>query len=300
MSDEDEQLTVAELLARARKNDPEAEPPKRRRRRSLEDGGISVAELTGSFPKVEASPPEAKHTAVPLDEETPARKSRAERAEKAAKPEAEAKPDPTPQPEPKAAAKPAEKAAKPEAPEAEPEPEPTPQPATKATAAPKAEPATSQAPKVEAESTADAEAESPSSEETGIMGAVDTPPKAEETGVMPAVDSEEKADAVEPAGSTAASARDEQPESDNSGGANIFAILGLAVVGIVIGIAIFIGFEMMWARFNLILTAILAIAVTGVLVALTHLMRTSRDALSMTLAGIVGVVLTFGPALLAL
>lgn len=270
MSDEDEQLTVAELLARARKNDPEAEPPKRRRRRSLEDGGISVAELTGSFPKVEASPPEAKHTAVPLDEETPARKSRAERAEKAAKPEAEAKP------------------------------EPTPQPATKASAAPKAEPATSQAPKVEAESTADAEAESPSSEETGIMGAVDTPPKAEETGVMPAVDSEEKADAVEPAGSTAASARDEQPESDNSGGANIFAILGLAVVGIVIGIAIFIGFEMMWARFNLILTAILAIAVTGVLVALTHLMRTSRDALSMTLAGIVGVVLTFGPALLAL
>ncbi|WIM73129.1 hypothetical protein QP028_05740 [Corynebacterium suedekumii] len=46
----EKQLTVAELLARAGKENPEGDKPRRRRRRSLEDGGISVAELTGSLP----------------------------------------------------------------------------------------------------------------------------------------------------------------------------------------------------------------------------------------------------------
>jgi len=65
MSD-DKQLTVAELLARAGKEDSDAdgtsggrarsgkegsEKPRRRRRRSMEDGGgVSVAELTGAVP----------------------------------------------------------------------------------------------------------------------------------------------------------------------------------------------------------------------------------------------------------
>ena len=81
MSD-DKQLTVAELLARAGKEDSDAdgtsggrarsgkegsEKP-RRRRRSMEDGGgVSVAELTGSFPKVTAKPKESKHGS-PIDE----------------------------------------------------------------------------------------------------------------------------------------------------------------------------------------------------------------------------------------
>ena len=78
MSD-DKQLTVAELLARAGKEDSDAdgtrggrarsgkegsEKPRRRRRRSMEDGGgVSVAELTGSFPKVKAKPKESKRRA---------------------------------------------------------------------------------------------------------------------------------------------------------------------------------------------------------------------------------------------
>ena len=63
----DEQLTVAELLARAGRNDPSTDKPRRRRRRSLEDGGVSVAELTGSIPRVKAVPAESRHSAIPID-----------------------------------------------------------------------------------------------------------------------------------------------------------------------------------------------------------------------------------------
>ena len=63
---EDKQLTVAELLARAQKTNPDV-GKRPRRRRSLEEGGVSVAELTGSFKAVDARPAEAKHSSVPLD-----------------------------------------------------------------------------------------------------------------------------------------------------------------------------------------------------------------------------------------
>lgn len=48
-----EKLTVAELLARAQQEGKtRSDRPRRRRRRSLEEGGISVSELTGSIPVV--------------------------------------------------------------------------------------------------------------------------------------------------------------------------------------------------------------------------------------------------------
>ena len=69
------QLTVAELLARNKKargeKDGKDEKRSRRHRRSLEEGGISVAELTGNLKKVKASPAEAKHTSVSIDEGAP-------------------------------------------------------------------------------------------------------------------------------------------------------------------------------------------------------------------------------------
>lgn len=49
-----EKLTVAELLARNGRKEESAEASRPRRRRSLEDGGVSVAELTGSFPAIDA------------------------------------------------------------------------------------------------------------------------------------------------------------------------------------------------------------------------------------------------------
>lgn len=62
----EKQLTVAELLARSGKNGGSSETS-RRRRRNLEDGGISVAELTGSIPKVNSKPTESKHSSQPID-----------------------------------------------------------------------------------------------------------------------------------------------------------------------------------------------------------------------------------------
>lgn len=90
---EDKQLTVAELLARAQKTNPDV-GKRPRRRRSLEEGGVSVAELTGSFKAVDARPAEAKHSSVPLDapaepkpaEPAPAKPAVAEKPAAAEKP----------------------------------------------------------------------------------------------------------------------------------------------------------------------------------------------------------------------
>ena len=133
------QLTVAELLARNKKargeKDGKDEKRSRRHRRSLEEGGISVAELTGNLKKVKAAPVEAKHTSVSIDEDAPvirapkpeekadsasAKKPAAKPAEKAAGKAAE-KPAAKPADRPaqpaaaKAAEKPAAKAAQPAA-----------------------------------------------------------------------------------------------------------------------------------------------------------------------------------------
>ena len=69
----DKQLTVAELLARAENGNSDTNR-RPRRRRSLEDGGVSVAELTDSFKKVDVKPAEVKHSSVPIDapSDTPA------------------------------------------------------------------------------------------------------------------------------------------------------------------------------------------------------------------------------------
>lgn len=89
---EEKQLTVAELLARNRQENQteESAKPTRRRRRSLEDGGVSVAELTGSFKAVTAQPAQSKHSSVPLDEATPP----------VEQPAPEPAPEPTPRPAP--------------------------------------------------------------------------------------------------------------------------------------------------------------------------------------------------------
>ena len=115
----DKQLTVAELMARAQKENPEAQP-RRRRRRSLDEGGISVAELTGSLKAVDARPAEVKHSSVPIDDEP--EKSDMPKAPAQPKPaETAKKPAVTPA-KPAAAAKPTEAAEKPSAkPESEPE-----------------------------------------------------------------------------------------------------------------------------------------------------------------------------------
>ena len=61
-----EKLTVAELLARSGRTSSDS--GRRRRRRSLDEGGISVAELTGTIPVVEDTESEASTAPGPGDD----------------------------------------------------------------------------------------------------------------------------------------------------------------------------------------------------------------------------------------
>ena len=81
---------------------------------------------------------------------------------------------------------------------------------------------------------------------------------------------------------------------------NPMSILIMVVVGIVLAIVIFKGFEVLWDNFPRIVVAILALGVTAIMVGVTHALRTARDGFSMFLAGITGLILTFGPLLLVM
>ena len=234
MSDDNKQLTVAELLARAGRETGGGETPRRRRRRSLEEGGISVAELTGSIPAVKEKPAESKHSSVPIDappapvesEEPKLRTEKAEKAEKStpATDETAVLEKVTPQPEkqePKMA--PAATVEKP----AEPQPEPGPDP---------------------------------------------------ETGEIPVVE-EESVDTVD------------EPEEKTS----ITGVVLMAIIGVVLGVVVFKGFEMLWDNLSRPIVAGLAILVSVGMVAVVKALRTANDGLSMFLAALVGIVMTFGP-----
>src|SRR5690625_5723094 len=97
---EDKQLTVAELLARSSKERERrgstgaseqgtdgTEAPRRRRRRSLDEGGISVAELTGSIKRVQSEPARSRH-----DETTTSAASAASASRKTSQPSASSTP----------------------------------------------------------------------------------------------------------------------------------------------------------------------------------------------------------------
>ena len=343
----EEKLTVAELMARAAKEGHSTDAPRRRRRRSIEDGGISVAELTGSIPAVKEKPVESKHSAVKIDDP----------AEPEQKPEQKAEPKPEPKAEPKSeqpAKTPATPAAKPAAkPAVDKKPgqkastsTPAPKAAELATEkvvdkpAPKAEPKLSVV-KDSATDTAEKDAPArpaPSTDETIVLSIVDEKdPIRLTTGAFPVVPpsavkpapatpaagatGEEAADAefaaagASPADTTQMDAitgdfdqidatdRDEDHEDadedadEEPGKISVFSVLLMAIVGVVLGAAVFLAFEMLWERLSNWLVAILAVAVTLGMVGLVHALRTSRDRFSMVLAGIVGLVMTFGPLL---
>ena len=176
-------LTVAELLARNNKARGEKESKKdnrsRRHRRSLDEGGISVAELTGNLKKVKASPAEAKHTSVSIDEDAPVIRSpkSAEQAgaDSAKKPAA----DPAAKPAAKRAAQPAAKAAQTTKPAAK--------PTTKTAAASSATPA-AQKPAATGAAPDAAKKNQPSADDTAVIQRVDKAGEAKPTAAKPAAD----------------------------------------------------------------------------------------------------------------
>ncbi|MDU5328282.1 tripartite tricarboxylate transporter TctB family protein [Corynebacterium sp.] len=176
-------LTVAELLARNNKARGEKESKKdnrsRRHRRSLDEGGISVAELTGNLKKVKASPAEAKHTSVSIDEDAPVIRSpkSAEQAgaEKAVAGKAGA--DSTKKPAADPAAKPAAKRAAQPAAKAAQTTKPAARPTTKTAAASSATPAAAapaaQKPAATGAAQDAAKKNQPSADDTAVIQRVD-------------------------------------------------------------------------------------------------------------------------------
>lgn len=327
-------LTVAELLARDKKARGEkggkGDKRSRRHRRSLDEGGISVAELTGNLKKVEASPAEAKHTSVSIDEDAPV--IRAPKAADATD-SGSAK---------KSADKPAAKAA-----------------AKPAASAPSAAQSTAKKPAAAGAVQEAAKKKQPSADDTAVIQRVDKakaddakPAAAKATAAKPAAEkpaadktSADKASAAKPvaekpkadkdakaagagaatAGAGAAAAAS-VPASKKAGVAkdaeetgnlpkveddeewieeeheklNPVSILLMIVAGILLAIVIFKGFEILWDSFPRLVVAILALCVTAIMVGVTHALRTARDGFSMFLAGFTGLILTFGPLLLVM
>lgn len=246
---EEGKLSVADLLARQGGEQTTSRP--RRRRRSLEEGGVSVAELTGNLPVVDSVPEQPRHTSVPLDAELEeALQAQSEDADKAD--EAAAKPDkPTPaadetkvipkvkdQPEAKSAAEPADPAV----------------PAVSALFAPSERTETAQA-----------------AEEHPLSDAGDTSSEERDTEAL---------------------------DTEDGARVSILAVILMSAIAVVLGAALFKGFEYLWANMGLPVAPILALLATAGIVGIVHVMRTERDRLSMLLAALAGAVLTFGPALI--
>ncbi|AKK07780.1 hypothetical protein HCH15_06770 [Corynebacterium testudinoris] len=229
----DKQLTVAELLARAANEGPTTDVPRRRRRRSLEDGGISVAELTGSIPAVKEKPAESKHSSVPIDP-----------------PEAE----PTPEPDVVVTE---------EVVVEEPQ---VPTPATDQTVIFQ---------KIDADDE-DADVDKQEEEEaaTGEIPALEAPEPEAELEIVEEAEVEEKT--------------------------SLTGIILMTIIGVVLGVVVFKGFELLWENLSRPIVAALAVVVTGVMVGVVKALRTSNDGLSMFLAAVVGLVMTFGPLLVVM
>ncbi|ART22151.1 hypothetical protein CBE89_12105 [Corynebacterium striatum] len=281
MADE-KQLTVAELLARNAKERAGAESEggsRRRRRRSLEDGGVSVAELTGNLKKVTTTPAQSKHSSVSIDETAPvipapkqeedSKNSKDTKAESAFQPSAEdthiiKRVDEKSAPKQSAPAV-ADKAAKSDAVK---------------------EDKTDKAESKLAEKESDAKLDDVQTPATDAATGASVPVKASEK----ELDKKDQTDVVE--------TEEDFEEEDEK--LNPFSVLLLALIGIVLGAVVFKGFEILWDSFSRSVVAILAIAVTALMAALVHVLRTNRDGISMTLAVFVGLVLTFGPLLIVM
>lgn len=330
----DKQLTVAELMARAQQENPDAQP-RRRRRRSLDEGGVSVAELTGSLKAVDARPAEVKHSSVPIDAEPaePAEPSKPVRPAEPTQQEKSGQKPAAPAAQKETAA-PVQKVTKIER---TPQPEkPAPEPAAKETL----KPAAKEKPEPVKEQPAPARPEPRPQDETltrsSFKAVAPQPSKTEQTGPISRVVSfgdRPAADLKEPSGKLIGERPDvdkpafrepdadvettqespvvreehlpEQPvyrteevdqvEVDNS--VNPIMLVLLVFAGLVVGVLMFLGFQYLWASLNPILAGVLALAVTGGVVMLVRAMKTGRDALTMTLAALAGAAMTFGPAL---
>ncbi len=95
-----------------------------------------------------------------------------------------------------------------------------------------------------------------------------------------------------------APAEDASPDVGEEDGWSLGPVILMSLAGIVIGVLVFLGFDLLWGRLNRPLVAVLALAATGALIYAVRALRTTKDTLSMVLAGVVGLLMTFGPLLI--
>lgn len=297
---EEKQLTVAELLARNKQERTGGDKP-RRRRRSLEEGGVSVAELTGSLKKVEATPAQAKHSNVDINETAPvipAPKPEAAQSDAAQSDAAKSAPAQSEAERIEALkkaefAKKAEEAKKKAAEKKEAEKK-----ATEDKAAASSIDEAPLDPKAEEDRRILAEkrerdavkaASTPSTGDTTVIKKVEDESATQlEDAVTTEIDRVDDAEDADPA---------EYEDAEADVKLNPVSIILLALVGIVLGAVVYKGFEILWTNFNKGLVAALAVAVTAAMAGVVHALRTDRDKAAIVLSIIVGLVLTFGALL---
>lgn len=322
----DKQLTVAELLARAEKENPSgARRP--RRRRSLEDGGVSVAELTDSFKKVEAKPAEVKHSSVPIDapsdtpKKTPTQAPKPEPTPAAPKPEPKTEPKPVskvaPKPvqkaETKVAPKPADQPAqaesvklRPAAKPAEQAPKPAEKPAAAPVSKPVSKPVDKPAPAPAASTTTKVQ---PASDDTTVLRKIEgeTEGKAEPVVKQELAQSDDTGeirtvDAPEPqAREDSLDAPEAEYDTDyevEEASVNPILLVLLVFFGVLLGVLGFLAFKWLWANTMAIVAGLVGVAAVAAVVAAVGAMAGGRDKVTMIIAGLAAAVVAFGPALL--
>ena len=321
----DKQLTVAELLARAEKENPSgARRP--RRRRSLEDGGVSVAELTDSFKKVDAKPAEVKHSSVPIDapsdtpKKTPtqAPKPEPKPAEPAApkpepKPVSKVAPKPVQKAETKVAPKPADKPAqaesvklRPAAKPAEQAPKPAEKPAAAPVSKPVSKPVDKPAPAPAASTTTKVQ---PASDDTTVLRKIE----GETEGKAEPVVKQELAQSDDTGEIRTVDAPEPQPREDSldapeaeydtdyeveEASVNPILLVLLVFFGVLLGVLGFLAFKWLWANTMAIVAGLVGVAAVAAVVAAVGAMAGGRDKVTMIIAGLAAAVVAFGPALL--
>lgn len=322
----DKQLTVAELLARAEKENPSgARRP--RRRRSLEDGGVSVAELTDSFKKVEAKPTEVKHSSVPIDapsdtpKKTPTQAPKPEPTPAAPKPEPKTEPKPVskvaPKPvqkaETKVAPKPADQPAqaesvklRPAAKPAEQAPKPAEKPAAAPVSKPVSKPVDKPAPAPAASTTTKVQ---PASDDTTVLRKIE----GETEGKAEPVVKQELAQSDDTGEIRTVDAPEPQPREDSldapeaeydtdyeveEASVNPILLVLLVFFGVLLGVLGFLAFKWLWANTMAIAAGLVGVAAVAAVVAAVGAMAGGRDKVTMIIAGLAAAVVAFGPALL--
>lgn len=334
-----EKLTVAELLARNGRESSSADTGRRRRRhRNLEQGGVSVAELTGSIPVVQteddvakAAKPEdaaAKVTEKPAaPKQEPATTQEIQQDQRSVSRTSERPEEKTGQlsnvesspkkaaeaPKERKATEPtfgdvargrvAEKPAEPTQPTQSTQPA-EPAKTTKATKVtkpikPSKSAVAGTAAGTAAAGTAATEAASGTDAKTPEKGGVtkrekdSAKKKAVTAAAAPGVSSDERAQFAE----LERTLEDGEVVEYEDDTISWPMMILQAILAIAVGVGVFFGFSLVWAKAPTILALVLAIAVTLLLVGLVHALLRHRDKLLMILAAVVGLVLTIGPRL---